>query len=171
MKYFLYLMSGILIIALMGLFFLKKPDGKTWLTVNELVPNASVIERKVKYIKNKLLIAYQDITSEGDQNDKVTIYRWKDSQGNWSYSDAPQGTSESEEVLLNPNDIVVLPALKTSNNTANSATLKTNEKPSAKSVTTSPSNVLNLYKDANNVQKLMDERQKNISKAIKASQG
>jgi len=36
-----------------------------------------------------------------------------------------------------------------------------------KTLSTSPSKVLELYQDANNVQKLMDARQDKISKAIK----
>ncbi len=176
MKFFVYLISFILILALMGLFVLKKPTGQAWLTIDDVLPKTLMIDKEIKSITDKLSIAYENITTNKDslteQSNEVKIYRWKDSNGNWVYSDKLKNSVESEEVLLDPNDVIVLPAFEVStNNSPNSYSPQKGNKASPSSLTAPPSKVLNLYKDANNVQKLMDERQHNISKAIKDSTG
>jgi len=175
MKLFVYLISFILILALTGLFVLKKPNGQAWFTVDDLLPNASVIDEEIKSIAGKLLVVYENFTTEENsqvgQGSEVKIYRWKDSNGNWSYSDKSRTSDDSEEVFLDPNDVVVvLPPFKAASNDLPSLkSFKKDDKLSPSPLTTSPSRILDLYKDANNVQKLMDERQQNISNAIKDS--
>jgi len=176
MKFFVYLISFILTLALMGLFVLKGPEGQPWLTVDDLLPKTLMIDKEIESIADKFLVTYENFTVEGnsqiEQGSDIKVYRWKDSSGNWSYSDKPKASADSEEVFLNPNDVVVLPAFDVSSSDfPNSNSLKKGDKPSSSPLTTSPSKVLDLYKDANNVQKLMDERQQNISKTIKDSTG
>lgn len=73
-------------------------------------------------------------------------------------------------MFLDPNDVVVLPPFKAASNDLPSLkSLIKDDKLSPSPLTTSPNRILDLYKDANNVQKLMDERQQNISNAIKDS--
>jgi hypothetical protein len=170
MKFFFYLTSIIIIVALMGLFVLKKPDGQPWFTVEGLLPKKVTIESNISDMKEKLLVTYEKLSLPDDskltQGRDVKIYRWKDSNGDWSYSDKPKVSAENEAVFLDPNDVIVVPAFKAASNTlpqAKSATKEDNATPSL--LTTSPSNILNLYEDANNVQKLMDTRQNTIEKA------
>ncbi len=73
---------------------------------------------------------------------------------------------------LDPNNIIVLPAVETFSDDLSNPSLKSEpDSLLPKSQAILPSKVLELYKDANNVQKLMDNRQKNISKVIKESNG
>jgi len=172
MKFFVYLTSLILTLALMGLFVLKKPNGQAWLVVDDLFPKTLMIDQEIKSIADKLLVTYENFIVEEnnqiEQGSDIKIYRWKDNSGNWSYSDKPKASVESEEVYLDPNDVVVLPAFKVStNNSPNAKPLKIDIMSSQNPLTTSPNNMLNLFKDANNVQKLIDDREENISKAIK----
>lgn len=179
MKFFVYLVSFILILALAGLFILKKPNGQAWFTVDDLLPKMIMIENKLESITDNFLVKYESFTkevkeesSQVEQRSELKIYRWKDNNGNWSYSDKPKASAENEEIFLDPNDVVVLPALKVdTKNLPNAKASKKDDKISPSPLTVLPSKALNLYKDANNVQKLMDERQKNISKAIKDSTG
>jgi len=167
MKFFVYLISFILILALMGLFVLKKPNGQTWISVNDLLPNTSMIDGKIKSFTGKILLAYESFRSAENNKielgNEVKIYRWKDSNGNWSYSDKPNASVESKQVFLDPKDIVVLPAFEVP---TNDDLLQKNNKALPSSLPTSPSKILDVYKDANNVQKLMDDREQNINKAI-----
>ena len=170
MKKFVYLLSCLLILAIVGLFVIKKPNGQAWLTANDILPKTSMIDQKLKSVADKVVAVYEDISIlEKSQKEAPKIYRWKDSNGNWSYSDNPKSSANSEEVLLNPNDIVVLPSFETTSNNVSNTNANSLEKanPSVPNHQIStPSKVLNLYKDAKNVQKLMDNREKKISKAI-----
>ena len=53
-----------MILALTGLFVLKKPNGQAWFTVDDLLPNASVIDEEIKSIAGKLLVVYENFTTE-----------------------------------------------------------------------------------------------------------
>ena len=177
MKLFVYLISFVLTLALIGLFVIKKPDGQAWLTIDDLLPEPLLLEQEIESIADKLEVTYENISSSlnshTEKEAEVKVYRWKDNNGNWSYSDKPRASAESEEIFIDPNDVVVLPAFKASSNDSsmlNSSKVNSSrkdEKTSPLPLTTPPTKVLDLYKDANNVQKLMNERQQNISKAIK----
>ena len=152
----------------MGLFVLKKPSGQAWLSQDNLSFDAHQIGNTVKSLTSKLSVMYDNYTNKDDS--KLKIYRWKDNNGNWSYSDKPDSGTQSEAVFLEPKAIVVLPAFKrSSNDLANSIKKHDIVLPSIEN--NAPSKVLSIYKDANNVQKIMNDRQQTISKAIKASGG
>ena len=168
MKLFLYLISVIVIIALMGLFVIKKPDGQAWLSLDDLSFNTHEIENTVKSLTSKLSVVHDNYTKEDDS--QLKIYRWKDSKGNWSYSDNPESEMQSEEVFLDPKAIIVLPSLELSTNDLPNS-IKKHDTVSSSTESNAPSKVLSIYKGANNVQKIMDERQQTISKAIKDSGG
>lgn len=174
MKFFVYLISFILILALMGLFVIKRPGGQAWLTFDDVIPKKLMIDKEIEFIADKFLASFENFTTKEDsqveQGSEVKIYRWKDTNGNWSYSDKPRSSADSEEVFLDPNDVVVLPAFKASSSdlSTSKSSIQDNKLPPSHSNTT-PSKILDLYKDANNVQKLMDERQQNISNEIENS--
>jgi len=170
MKFFVYLISIISIIALAGLFVFKQPNGQPWLSLDVFFPNAQVINEKINLATNKLQQVFEKYAPEKENN--VKVYRWKDSNGHWSYSDKPQAPFESEEILFDPKDIIVLPAFDAPTiDSSNSNSKEKHNDVSPNSVITTPSKVLDLYKNANNVQKLTDARQQKISKAIKDSTG
>lgn len=166
MKFFTYLLSLISIIALAGLFVFKQPNGQVWLSVDSFIPNTQIINEAINLARNKLHQVLENDIPETDGT--VKIYRWKDSYGHWHYSDKAKASIESEEVIFDPKDIIVLPAFDVpSVDLSHSKEKHDNADPNT--LISSPSKVLGLYQDANNVQKLMDARQDNISKAIKDS--
>jgi len=170
MKFFVYLASIISIIALAGLFVLKQPNGQPWLSLDGFLPNAQVIDEKINSVNSRLQHVFDKYPPRKENN--VKVYRWKDSNGHWSYSDKPQAHFESEEILFDPKDIIVLPAFdEPTIATTKSISKEKHDDVSPDSVITTPSKVLDLYKGANNVQKLMDARQQKVSKAIKDSTG
>ena len=73
---------------------------------------SGMIDGKIKSFTGKILLAYESFRSAENNKielgNEVKIYRWKDSNGNWSYSDKPNASVESKQVFLDPKDIVVL---------------------------------------------------------------
>ena len=168
MKLFVYLLSGLLMLALAGLFVFKKPNGQAWLDFNDLLPNKMMIEQEIDSVVTKLTTGFEEITITTDDHNtdgEVKIYRWKDKHGNWSYSDKPNASVEQEEVVFDSKDIIVLPEFEPTK-PSESASLEKKSSQSAKAETSTSKKILNLYNDANNVQKLMDDRDKRIQEAI-----
>lgn len=164
MKFFVNIIFLILICALIGLFVLKKPNGQAWLSMDELSFNTETVPLQLNSIKHKVSAVYNGLSSKASS--EVKIYRWKDDNGNWVYSDKIADARDVEEVLLDPNDVIVLPAANES--TMYSLNFKEAPAKLAQSpVTVSANKVTTLFKDANNVQKLMDNRQQELSKALK----
>jgi hypothetical protein len=164
MKFFTYLFSLISIFALAGLFVFKQPNGQVWLSADSFIPNTEKISEAINFSSNKLQQIFKNDLPENNSTNKV--YRWKDSNGQWNYSDKAKAPIESDEVIFDPKDIIVLPAFDVPSVDSSNSKEKHDRTPS-KTFISSPSKVLELYQDANNVQKLMDSRQKNMSKAIK----
>lgn len=170
MKLFVYLLSIVFIIAVVGLFVFKQPNGQAWLSADDFVPNTQIISEKINLATNKLHAVFERPISKNDSN--VRVYRWKDSNGHWSYSDKPKASVESEEMLFEQENIVVLPAFNVPTiDVLNSNPKEKYDNDAPNTLLSTPSKVLELYKDAKNVQKLMDARQQDISKAIKESAG
>jgi hypothetical protein len=168
MKLFFYLLSIITIMALAGLFIFKQPNGQSWISVDEFLPDTQIIADKINTVTNKLHKVFENDTTEEDST--VKVYRWKDSNGNWNYSDKSEASTNSEEVVYDTKDIVVLPAFKPSTiESTNSNTERQSTNAAPTTLITSPNKALKLYKDANNVQKLMDGRQDKLSKIIENS--
>jgi len=175
MKPFFYLLSALLILALAGLFVLKQPNGQPWLSVADFASNTQPIYDKLKSMWREVLTHVDDIVDEGDsllnEQEKTKVYRWKDSQGNWSYSDEPISSDSLEEVSLNPDDITVMPAFVSPKTESKALTTGKNQAPAASLLPVSPQNALDLYEDANNVQQLMDNRAKTLQKALEKNGG
>tara|TARA_R110001583_G_scaffold65464_1_gene189101 strand:- start:675 stop:1199 length:525 start_codon:yes stop_codon:yes gene_type:complete len=170
MKSFVYLLSIILIIAVVGFFVFKQPNGQAWLSIDDFVPNTQIISEKINLATNKINAVFKKPISKNDST--IKVYRWKDSNGNWSYSDKPKASIESEEMLFDQENIVVLPAFdQPTIDALNSNPKGKYDNDAPNTLLSKPGKVLELYKDAKNVQKLMDTRQQNISKAIKESTG
>jgi hypothetical protein len=168
MKLFVYLLPIILIIAVAGLFFLKQPNGQAWLSVDDFVSNTQIISEKINLATNKLNAVFEKPISKNDGT--IKVYRWKDSNGHWSYSDKPKASIESEEILFDQKNSVVLPVFSLPTvDTLNSNPKEKFDSSAPNTSLNTTSKVLELYKEAKNVQKLMDARQKNVSEAIKES--
>jgi hypothetical protein len=69
------------------------PDGQRLLSPEDLIPNFSA--------------------SESKKANKASLYRWRDAQGNWVYSDQPS-SSGGDEIVQYDGDINLMKATKSS---------------------------------------------------------
>ncbi|MGY8875871.1 MAG: DUF4124 domain-containing protein, partial [Pseudoalteromonas sp.] len=68
MKYFTYLAISIMAIAVISLFYLKKPDGQTWLSASSISSESQQIkERMVALSSSTLDQAVQGVQQAGDK--------------------------------------------------------------------------------------------------------
>jgi hypothetical protein len=74
MKFFVYLISIIAIIALAGLFVFKQPNGQAWLSLDDLLPNTQIINEKIDIVTKKVSEVFDNNQAEIDN--KVKVYRW-----------------------------------------------------------------------------------------------
>ncbi len=137
---------ALFIIGFSGLFILKQPDGKPWLSLNEFLPDRNTIKTITP--------------SRHNHDDKQTIYRWKDASGQWQFSDKPPAENASEEIQLSGHlnrDLAEKVTTKTKPTTStenNPAPTKNTEH----STKLSPENIAKLMDDAKNVQHLINDR-------------
>ncbi len=161
-KFFCFL----LVLGFAGLFVLKKPDGTPWLSLDSIIPDLSIGS-----IKDTIDDAMPEQVLGG--NDSVPVYRWKDAEGNWQFSDAPPPESQAAEQIMVGTDVnrdlapvfTPRPAETASPKKSGKAILI---KDSPLSPTTiSPDKISKLVDDAKNVQNLVDDRQKQLDDALK----
>lgn len=159
MKMFVSLMALLLMVALIGPFVLKRPDGKNWMDVSELAPD---IEVKGSFAQLKLK-AYRWFNQlrrgQGDANaGKTKVYRWQAADGSWQFSDHPATNVKADTVWIDPNTNLIAPPPERKKPEA--------EKPAATNVampmSLNPARVEKLIKDAEAVQGLMDKRYNEI---------
>ncbi len=125
MKYFAYLTVMILLFSVVALFYLKRPDGQTWLTTEQVTTKSGALKEQVVALSNDALD--QAVKLVTDTSSKVvakvtsepiasptTIYKWQDDSGQWHYSDKPNPNGESQQIILDPNDVTVVAAEDTS---------------------------------------------------------
>ncbi len=162
-KFFCFL----LVLGFAGLFVLKKPDGTPWLSLDGLIPDLSIGS-----IKDTIDDAMPEQVLGG--NDSVPVYRWKDAEGNWQFSDAPPAntTTAAEQVMVSTDvnrDLapVFTPSpveVATPKKSGKAILIKDR---SLSPTTISPDKISTLVDDAKNVQNLVDDRQKQLEDALK----
>ncbi|WP_249348306.1 DUF4124 domain-containing protein [Pseudoalteromonas aurantia] len=171
MKAATYMMIMIMLIGVGSLFVLKRPDGKTWLSVDNVINKieagtGDVLSQSKRTIEKSVAEARALVDEQGSVKAQPVIYKWRDAQGNWIYSDKPNANGDSQQHTLDPSKVTMMAA----EDTAILQTLATNKGvgesgqgiPSA----LNPSAVKKLMEDAKNVQKLMDDRAKTIDEAV-----
>ncbi len=150
----------LLVLGLAGLFVLKQPDGTPWLSLNDFAPDLSKVATSVEGLINTLTPDTSSTNSDADTQNG--IYRWKDANGQWQFSDTAPSGLQAETVELSGElnrDLVeqyTPPEPITRTNTAEPNPSNTNN--SVIPATLSPEKISELIKDANNVQQLMDDR-------------
>jgi hypothetical protein len=150
MKLIIKFFSFLLVLGLAGLFVIKKPDGTPWLSLDDFIPNISVGS-----VKDSL-----------PGSSTVDVYRWKDAEGNWQYSDTPPANLQTEQLTINTEgnkDIAPLPPEITVAESKPKSGKALLIKDSSVSPTTVPvDQIPKLINDAENIQKLMNDRQKQL---------
>lgn len=101
MKRFSYYAISILVIAAVGLFVIKQPNGKSVLSINDL---EHAIGDLKTLMPNDIDLPDINIKKEG----QVHVYMWVDEQGVTHYSDVPVEGAKQAELA----QITVLPAEK-----------------------------------------------------------
>lgn len=157
----------LLVLGFAGLFVLKSPNGTPWLSISDFMPDTRSLESSINDLVPNV--------SSDDERDSVPVYKWRDAQGNWQFSDQPPKGVEAElvtvDTTINRN---LLPApsrnVETSSTTTNSggATLISNK--SLSPTTVAPTDIPTLIDDARNVQELIDGRQDRLDSVIKKSE-
>lgn len=156
----------VLVLGLAGLFVLKKPDGQPWLSADDFIPDTRSITNSVKEA-----IPDQLIGGSESSGDKVAVYKWKDAEGNWQFSDkAPAGIS-AEQVLVGTDvnrDLAPLPPPQRTNTQQQASSGKAiliKDSGILSPTTIAPDKIETLINDAKNVQNLADERVKQLDAA------
>ncbi|KZN35352.1 DUF4124 domain-containing protein [Pseudoalteromonas luteoviolacea] len=166
MKYSSYLMIMIMLIGLGSLFVIKRPDGKPWLSVDMIFGEAqqqasTLLDKSKQELNNVVDSAKKVLNDEETATSQTTIYKWQDAKGNWHYSDRPNTRVNSQVHTLDPTKITIMAA-------ENTEILEKlgQEKGQADGKidvdNMKPTDVKKLVKDAQNLQKLMDERAKTL---------
>lgn len=103
--------------------------------------------------------------------DEVSVYKWKDAEGNWQFSDTPPENDVAEQVTVSTHlnrDIAPPPPETREVTTTESKSGKTKliRDDGFAPTTISPDKISTLVEDAKNVQKLVDDRKKQLDEAI-----
>jgi len=153
MKIFIKLLILIVILACGAPFYLKGPDGKALLDIDNF-------ELPVLFLRNKFeQILDHSRNSEDKKSTGLQVYKWVDKHGVTHYSDKSDISSKAKLAEIKP--ISILPLQKT----RHKETINT----SADSVglTTIPlQQIPKLIDDTKQVKKVMEERNQQIESAL-----
>ena len=155
-----------MIIAVILLFYIKKPNGQPWLSTSHIYNESTEIKNEMIALSSSAL---DSITSAGEKITGATfetetpkpIYKWQDEQGQWHFSDVPNKNGKSEVVKLNPADINVVVAEDTA---ILSGSAKSAVKPfpqRAPAIYNSES-INKLFEDAEKAKKRIEQRSKEV---------
>lgn len=164
----------ILILGLAGLFVLKKPDGSPWLSTDDFIPDTqsitTIVQSITQKVKNTAATDTADTTHTTSQQaiSASGVYRWKDANGQWQFSDTPPEGQQAEAMHVSGNlnsDLSekYTPPEEEKEETVINTTTNTQE---AIPASLSPEKISTLMKDAQNIQKIMDERTSTIDKNL-----
>lgn len=166
-------MCVLLILGCAGLFILKKTDGRPILSIDEFLPDTSEINTLVQTLLDEFdSLRHSASTTLGAQGstdiqdtavpvNEPKIYRWKDNNGNWQFSDTPPPNQVAEAIKVSGDlnkDLSVTYSAPEEKEIINDDIPANTQPSSILPMTVSPDEVSKLIDDANNIQKLMDER-------------
>ncbi|MFT6101588.1 MAG: hypothetical protein ACJATV_000018 [Granulosicoccus sp.] len=174
MSLFIKALFVILILGFAGLFVFKKADGTPILSIYELRPKVTSVISNVRQIVGKIKNLKPSAPETIDNNEwgvpqekkaKSDIYRWKDGNGQWQFSDTPPKNQSAESINVSGDlnkDLVntyVPPEEPKEVSTTNETS-----SPGISPMTISPKKLSKLIEDANNIQQLSDERAAKLEK-------
>jgi hypothetical protein len=97
MKLSIKFLVFIVVLGMVGLFFIKNPDWRPLLQVDDFVPQAPSIMKSWNDItQGDLEVGSKTITG------KSKVYRWQDSAGTWQYSDEPPVSGQADLIWIDP---------------------------------------------------------------------
>lgn len=146
---FLKIMILLVVLAGVGLFLLKGPNGEPFLTLDDFTPDPQIT----------------DVLAQ--KPEPVTIYKWQDEDGAWHFSNEPVDV-EGVETMVVDGDINIIPAVTTSRSSAA-------KRPDAKAYSSipagmtsvAPEKITEMMDTVNNMQEMVDERKANLDRAAR----
>lgn len=117
MKFFIKLLLLLLVLGMAGPFFLKRPDGSPWMTLDQVMPtnelpNSEGLKSQLSYQLQKTKqwlsntipkFASESGPDSSSGSEATKVYRWKGSDGSWQLSDQPPADGQAEMILVDPN--------------------------------------------------------------------
>ncbi len=165
MKLIIKLLFVLLFLGVAGLFVLKSPDGNPIISTEKIalkVKSISEDSKNMAYSLDKNL-------NLNNNTGEVEVYRWKDSQGKWQYSNVDPENKHAKKVEQQINIIPSKPKKAALTKPSHAKTKE--QKPSPLNgispTTISPDKISKLIDDAKNVQQLMDKRMPQIDAELK----
>ncbi len=151
MKRPIFIMIVLVAIAFAGPMLMKKPDGTPFMEAPWQPSDSAITSPSI--------------------NTTQSFYKWQDEDGTWHYSDQPQDGKNIETVTVNTNTNLIqgLRIEKKEEKVAE----KEEEKPEPESspiplpMTVPLEKVSKMLEDANNMQQVMDDRNKQIEQATR----
>ncbi len=144
-----------ILLACIGPFFIKGPSGEPLLTIDDFL--SDLPDSPADLLPDALV-------SEGSEAEgEITqIYKWKDENGVWQFSNSPVDANGAELMEIDSN-INTIPAFKAPEKTGSVATKK--KTPSIPGVmTVSPGQAAELMDTVNNLQETIDQRKSEMDK-------
>ncbi|MBH0072313.1 DUF4124 domain-containing protein [Pseudoalteromonas sp. NZS127] len=162
MKYFTYLAVSVMIIAVISLFYLKKPNGETWLSTSVVSNQSQQIKDKIISLTSNTFEQAVNSVSNTSSTTRSKIFKWQDQQGQWHFSDTPHPNGKSVEVKLDPKDINVVVAQDTailSGSSKSSAVSSTSATPTVYD----PVSIKKVFDDAEKAKQKLEQRTKQLN--------
>ncbi|WP_440054836.1 DUF4124 domain-containing protein [Pseudoalteromonas sp. T1lg65] len=172
MRFVSYLLIMVMLVGLASLFIVKRPDGKPWLSAEKV---AQAVEQQFDNLTQqskemRSLVSDNVIPAPSDKvfsNNEQVMYRWRDEAGQWHYSDKPNPNGASEAYLLDESRINTMAIQQSTMITPAKSTKQPVFQGISGLTTADPQKVM---VEAKKVQKLMEERQRQLDKAIEQHQ-
>lgn len=166
-RYVVFLVM-LLALGVSGLFVLKRPDGQPWLDYRSFIPDFRAMKSQVENSVTELSHDAAKLAGD-DKAGEVKVYKWKGEDGSWKFSDAPPPShnadaAQAEEVWINPDQNLVQGLVITEKEEAKPEPQQAPTLPVP--MTLSPDKVKKLMDDANNIQQLVDDRQKALEQQL-----
>ncbi len=178
MKRFCYFAVMLLLISVVLLFYIKKPDGKPYLELSMFEHYSEKVSGDVSDFASQGADALstqakkltEKLSFSKDAHAPVVVYKWQDEHGQWHYADTPHPNYSSTVVSLDPNNITVLPAETFQADEKQSSTVKADVTPPALGVYDAK-NVQKMMQEAEQVKQLMEQRNKQLEKQLQEQSG
>ncbi len=175
MKYFTYLAISIMVVAVLSLFYLKQPNGQSWLSTSVITSETQQLKDKfVSFTHTTYTQAVAGVSRTvahvigkllGDSAGSKTIYKWQDDYGVWHFSDTPNPNGLSVEAQLSPTEVNVMVAEDTAI-LSGSAKSSTPQHSSASPAVYDPSAIKKLFEDAEKAQQKLQQRSQELNDLI-----
>jgi hypothetical protein len=149
MKRTIFIMCVLVTIAFVGPMLIKKPDGTPF------------IKSPLDWFSTSLAGLHNN---ESSSSNSQSFYKWQDDDGTWHYSDKPPAEKNIETVTVNTNTNLIQGLRVVKKN--EQPIIEKNLQPKVKNspMTFPIEKISKILEDANNIQQLMDNRNKKMNK-------